>query len=74
MQFDNLSGQIFGIWKVLDFDHMKWNGANQKHGMSYYQCECQKCGKKMLKARSGLKQNKNTRHHGCKVNNNAKSF
>ena len=42
---DDLSGQIFGIWKVLAFDHMKWNGTNGKHGMSYYKCECQKCGK-----------------------------
>ena len=64
---DDLSGQIFGIWKVLAFDHMKWNGTNGKHGMSYYKCERQKCGKICLKARSDLKQGKNGWHHDCGV-------
>jgi hypothetical protein len=63
-ELDNLSGKTFGIWKVLEFDHMKWNGANHKHGMSYYKCECQKCGRVLLIARSGLLQSKNSRHEG----------
>lgn len=37
-KLDNLSGKEFGIWEVLAFDHMKWNGSNHKHGMSYYRC------------------------------------
>lgn len=71
---DDLSGQIFGIWKVLKFDHMKQNGKDGTHGMSYYQCECQKCGGIQLKARSDLKQQKNIKHLGCKVNNYARAI
>ena len=55
---DDLSGQQFGIWKVLAFDHMKQNGTNHMHGMSYYKCECQKCGLINLKSRSQLIQEK----------------
>lgn len=66
-EFDNLSGQIFGIWKVLEFDHMKWYGADHKHGMSYYRCECQKCGRIKPVARTNLMQSKCKYHQGeCK--------
>lgn len=71
---DDLSGQEFGIWKVLAFDHMQQNGKDGTHGMSYYQCECQKCGAIRLKARSELTQCKNIRHLGCKVNNHARAI
>lgn len=64
---DDLSGQTFGIWKVLEFDHMKWNGVNRKHGMSYYKCQCVKCGQIHLKARSDLIQSPNKRHYRCEV-------
>lgn len=66
-QLDNLSGRTFGIWKVLEFDHMKWNGTNHRHGMSYYRCECQKCGAIQIKARSDLMQTPCKTHHGCGV-------
>ena len=63
--FDDLTGKQFGIWEVMNFDHMAWCGKNGKHGMSYYQCKCKKCGAKKLKARSDLTQNLNVRHLGC---------
>lgn len=66
-ELDNLSGQTFGIWKVVAFDHMKWNGTDHTHGMSYYQCECKKCGQVYLKARSDLLQRPGKRHHGCRA-------
>lgn len=62
---DDLSGQTIGTWKVLEFDHMEYYGANGKHGMSYYRCECKKCGAVFLKARSHLTQQKNSYHQGC---------
>lgn len=62
--FDDLSGKTFGIWKVLEFDHMKWNGANHKSGMSYYKCECQKCGRVFVRSRSQLLEAKNIYHRG----------
>ena len=71
---DDLSGQKFGIWKVIAFDHMQQNGTDGTHGMSYYQCECQKCCAIRLKARSELTQCKNIRHIGCKVNNHARAI
>lgn len=64
---DNLSGQSFGIYEVLSFDHMAWNGINHKHPMSYYKCRCKKCGSTFIRARSHLIQCKNIRHGGgCK--------
>lgn len=66
-EFDDLSGRQFGIWKVIAFDHMKWNGVNHKHGMSYYKCKCMECGQICLKARSNLLELRKY-HHGCKVN------
>lgn len=66
-QFEDLSGKTFGIWKVLEFDHMKWNGVDHKHGMSYYKCECQICGRIFVRPRSELTQGQNSRHIGkCK--------
>lgn len=70
-KLDNLSGKEFGIWEVLAFDHMKWNGSNHKHGMSYYRCRCKRCGKIRLKARSELLQRPSYHHYGCGVNKNA---
>ena len=70
-EFNNLSGQTIGIWNVLVFDHMKWNGSNHKHGMSYYKCECTKCGQIRLKARSDLLQQPCKGHRRCGVNKNA---
>lgn len=64
---DDLSGKEFGIWKVLEFDHLEWNGTNHKHAMSYYKCECKKCGKIVLKPRSNLMQHPCKRHFGCVV-------
>ena len=63
-EFDNLAGQTFGIWKVLEFDHMEWYGANHKSGISYYRCECKKCGCIKLVARTNLLRNKCIRHNG----------
>jgi hypothetical protein len=63
-EFDNLAGQTFGIWKVLEFDRMEWYGSNGKHGISYYRCECQKCGKMFSRSRPHLLQHKNIRHRG----------
>lgn len=67
MQFDNLSGQQLGIWKVLEFDHMEYHGANKKHGMSYYLCECVHCHQVKVIARSTLKQHTRVQHHGCTI-------
>lgn len=64
---DDLSGREIGIWKVLELDHIKQNGTDHTHGMSYYKCECKKCGAIKLKARSDLTQQKNIRHYGCTV-------
>lgn len=50
----DLSGQEVGIWKILEFDHVEYYGTNGKHGMSYYRCECKKCGTIQLVARSHL--------------------
>ena len=61
--FDNLSRRVVGIWEVLEFDHMEYHGANKTHGMSYYKCECKKCGRTFIKPRSNILQN-NTRHIG----------
>lgn len=62
---DNLSGRTFGIYKVLEFDYMKQNGTNRRHGMSYYKCLCEKCGKILIVPRSHLIQGKNRYHFGC---------
>lgn len=71
-EFDNLSGQEHGIWKVLAFDHMAWNGTDSRHGMSYYICECKRCGAIRLKARSQLMQRPCRNHRGCGVEQSAK--
>ena len=63
--FDNLSGKVFGIWEVLEFDHMEYCGTNHRHGMSYYKCRCKKCGKIFIKPRSHLTQNKCTSPKGA---------
>lgn len=63
--FDDLSGKSFGIWEVLEFDHMEYHGVNHKHGMSYYKCKCKKCGKIFMLARSHLTQEKNKCHRGA---------
>lgn len=65
-QIDDLSGNEYGIWKVLHLDHIRQYGANHKHGMSYYACKCQICGQIKLVARSHLMQNKNKSHRTCK--------
>jgi hypothetical protein len=62
---DNLSGRTFGIYEVLEFDHMKQLGTNGKHGMSYYKCLCTKCGKILIVPRSQLIQEKNILHRNC---------
>lgn len=66
-ELDNLSGQTFGIWKVLEFDHMEQYGANHAHGMSYYKCECTKCGTIHIRARSQLLQRPGKYHYNCGV-------
>lgn len=63
---DDLSGKEFGIWKVLEFDHMEQYGVNKRHGMSYYKCKCMKCGMVLLVPRSHLTHGKCSRHNGCK--------
>lgn len=65
--FDNLSGQEFGIWKVLEFDHMEYYGANGKHGMSYYRCKCKKCNAVKIVARSRLTHTACKRHYNCEA-------
>lgn len=70
--FDDLSGREFGIWCVVEFDHMKQNGTNHKHGMSYYRCKCKRCGVIKLVARSHLTNSKNSKHAGCKGEMNAR--
>lgn len=64
-QFDNLSGQEIGLWEVLRFHHMQYNGTNKRHGMSYYECKCKKCGAVRIVARSHLLSNKGHKHEGC---------
>jgi len=61
-RFDNLSGQTFGTWKVLAFDHMEYHGVNHKSGMSYYLCECKTCGEHKLVSRSQLLRQPCKRH------------
>lgn len=73
-RFDDLSGQTFGIWKVIAFDHMKQNGTDGTRGMSYYRCECSKCGQIRLKARSELIQNNAKSHYTCEVKRNARAI
>lgn len=65
-ELDNLSGKEFGIWEVLEFDHIKYHGTDHKHGMSYYKCQCKKCGAILVVPRSQLLQNVNVYHYGCK--------
>lgn len=65
-EIKDLSGSTFGIYKVLSLDHVKYNGANGKHDMSYYKCVCEKCGEILLMPRSQLTQGKNVYHQGCK--------
>lgn len=62
---DNLSGKTFGIYKVLEFDHMKQNGTNRRHGMSYYRCLCTSCGEILIISRSQLIQGKHKYHRSC---------
>lgn len=69
-EFNDLTGQEFGIWKIIGFDHMKYNGTNRKHGMSYYKCECKKCGVIKVIARSQLLQIPNMKHADCGTVNN----
>lgn len=66
-KFIDLSGKTFGIWKVVKFDHGEYHGTNHRHGMSYYECCCKKCGKTAIVARSHLTQGKNIRHFGCNL-------
>ena len=63
-EFDDLTGETFGIWEVLEFDHMRWYGVDETHGMSYYRCRCKKCGKEAIVARSHLKHHPCAYHHG----------
>lgn len=63
-EFDDLSGREFGIYKVIKFSHMAHNGKNGRHYMSYYVCECKKCGRHLIVARSQLTQCKNEKHEG----------
>ncbi len=63
--FDNLTGKEFGIWEVLEFDHMRYCGSNNRHGMSYYKCACKKCGKIFIKPRSQLTHTQNSFHLGA---------
>ena len=64
-ELDNLSGRVFGIWKVLEFDHTEWYGDSRKHGATYYRCECTKCGRIFfLRSRPQLIQRKNWYHRG----------
>lgn len=65
--FDDLSGKEFGIWEVLEFDHMKWNGKNHRHGMSYYKCRCKACGAIRIKDRATLIQGRCSFHHRCEA-------
>ena len=69
-ELDDLSGKEAGIWKILELDHVKYNGTNGKHGMSHYRCECKRCGAIQLVARSHLTRNKNPYHfvNGRKCN------
>lgn len=69
-ELKDLSGQEIGIWKVLNLDHVRYGGSNGKHGMSYYNCECKKCGRVVLVPRSTLTQSKNLYHmvNGRKCN------
>jgi hypothetical protein len=62
--FDNLSGQTFGIWEVLEFDHMKYLGTDHTHGVSYYKCRCKKCGQVFIVSRTNLLQSANKTHKG----------
>lgn len=66
-ELKNLSGTTLGIWKVLDLAYVRYNGTNHRHGMSYYRCECRKCGMIKLIARSQLTQGKHCWHCGCGV-------
>lgn len=61
---DDLSGQEFGIWKVLEFDHERWYGRKGTSGCTYYRCQCKKCGKIFIRSRKQLLQCKNIRHCG----------
>jgi hypothetical protein len=63
-QLDNLSGQTFGIWEVLEFDHMKYLGTNHQHGMSYYKCRCKNCGRIFIVPRSNLLRRPTKPHNG----------
>lgn len=65
-ELDNLSGKEFGVWKVLEFDHMEWYGADHAHGMSYYKCKCKRCGSIKLVSRAQLICAKNTYCRRCK--------
>jgi hypothetical protein len=65
-ELDDLSGLTFGDYTVLNFDHMRQNGIDHKHGMSYYRCVCNKCGAISIVSRSQLIQRKNTRNRCCK--------
>ena len=66
-ELKDLSGNTFGIWKVIRLDHVKYNGTNHKHGMSYYRCECIRCGAVKLMPRSSLTQSKNSYHRNCRA-------
>lgn len=66
-RFDDLSGKTFGIWNVLEFDHMSHTGTNQKNSLSYYKCECSVCGRIFLRSRCNILHSKGVRHRGkCK--------
>ena len=61
-EIKDLSGQEIGIYEVLRLDHIKYYGANGKHGMSYYECRCTICGGVKIIPRSTLTQSKNIYH------------
>lgn len=62
--FDDLTGKEIGIYKVINFSHMAHNGRDKRHGMSYYECECKKCGRRFKVARSRLVKEKCISHRG----------
>lgn len=62
-QFDDLSGQQFGPIYVNSFSHMRQNGQNKKHGMSYYNCTCKECGTRLVLARANILQYVNRHKH-----------
>lgn len=62
---DDLTGQTFGVIHVDGFSHVRYEGANKRHGRSYYDCTCEKCGVRLLLARSNILQYATrSRHQG----------